>query len=743
MNVYINNYLNMRKTINTILFMLIACHATLNAQKAEPVDGEGCRLKGYTTSWIGNDGGYEEAHIPHDMLNMFVTPEGVAVTICGWDEGGTNVGVFRDGRLLSRPEGSGTGGWGRFSGAAVVADDKYVYQLLSQNGCDGANNDKNVNGLPQYPPCRDDAEWKTVRRYDLLTGLAAPFKGGYGYKGDMLVVCAGKKRQTAGLAIDRQRIYVAVCGEEGSTMTDSIKVYDRRTMTFSHAYALNGRAGHICTDARGGLWMMQGRRIVRMRAEDGRPLGLNIELAEDVEATSFSIDLRRGRLLVANHGRDMNILIYSDIYRKPTLSSTFGTRGGVFSTADGLMKGEAGPLRFSGPRAVGTDNGGRIYVANTTVSNGRGATIEAYDEDKATMLWKREGLIFTATADFDRTDHALMFSPEKIHRANFSAEGGRLDRLTAYTADPFTFPDDVRVMKDGPFITSVFRRSFGGSDFLFVSDMYGGMLAGYRFDREKHGYVGIPCLLMQNGDCDRNVKLTWWTDLNGDGRRQDGEQQGTDEVNTYSMSFFVDEAGNVWRGTRQHGFMMWRMEGLDPNGVPRYAAPRRFRLPEGFTDAKRIHYDAATDVLYLAGFSQAAPDSRDTWWAMGSTIAVCPDFIKNHASADDRPWKPGRLIYLPFCVEDGSGGDHTNAKAFTVAGDYIFVALAREGWITVYDRHNGRFVGRLQPGESVHGQSGWCDFNYAINAIRQADGSYLILHEENAFGKILCYRWKP
>lgn len=407
------------------------------------------------------------------------------------------------------------------------------------------------------------------------------------------------------------------------------------------------------------------------------------------------------------------------------------------------MKGEAGPLRFSGPRAVGTDNGGRIYVANTTVSNGRGATIEAYDEDKATMLWKREGLIFTATADFDRTDHALMFSPEKIHRIDFSAEGGRLDRLVGYTADPFSFPDDVRVMKDGPFITSVFRRSFGGSDFLFVSDMYGGMLAGYRFDREKHGYVGIPCLLMQNGDCDRNVKLTWWTDLNGDGRRQDNEQQGTDEVNTYSMSFFVDEAGNVWRGTRQHGFMMWRMEGLDPNGVPRYAAPRRFRLPEGFTDAKRIHYDAATDVLYLAGFSQAAPDSRDTWWAMGSTIAVCPDFMKNHASADDRPWKPGRLIYLPFCVEDGSGGDHTNAKAFTVAGDYIFVALAREGWITVYDRHNGRFVGRLQPGESVHGQSGWCDFNYAINAIRQADGSYLILHEENAFGKILCYRWKP
>ncbi|GEM_PF-6301525 len=30
--------------------MLIACNATLSAQKTEPVSGDECRLKGYTTS---------------------------------------------------------------------------------------------------------------------------------------------------------------------------------------------------------------------------------------------------------------------------------------------------------------------------------------------------------------------------------------------------------------------------------------------------------------------------------------------------------------------------------------------------------------------------------------------------------------------------------------------------------------------------------------------------------------------
>lgn len=66
----------------------------------------------YNVSWIANDGGWEESHVPHDMLNMYVHSDGTVATICNWDEGGTNVGVFKDGKLISRPEGSGTGGWG-------------------------------------------------------------------------------------------------------------------------------------------------------------------------------------------------------------------------------------------------------------------------------------------------------------------------------------------------------------------------------------------------------------------------------------------------------------------------------------------------------------------------------------------------------------------------------------------------------------------------------------------------------
>ena len=45
----------------------------VQAQTIERIKGEEILLTNYTTSWIGNDGGWEEVHIPHDMLNMFVS----------------------------------------------------------------------------------------------------------------------------------------------------------------------------------------------------------------------------------------------------------------------------------------------------------------------------------------------------------------------------------------------------------------------------------------------------------------------------------------------------------------------------------------------------------------------------------------------------------------------------------------------------------------------------------------------
>lgn len=733
----------MKRLLITTLFGVLL-HCVASAQQIEPITAEGSLLGNYTTSWLANDGGYEEAHIPHDMWNMYVNADGIVATICGWDEGGTNVGVYHNGRLISRPEGSGTGGWGRHSGKAVVIDDQYVYQLLTQHGCDGANSQLNQNGVAQFPPCDKKIEWKTIRRYDLFTGKGAPFKGGYGYKGDMVIVSQDKSRSMEGLAIHGDKLFVSITSGEESQGQDSIKIYNSATMTLAGGYPIKGKAGQIYADNKGGLWMMQGKQIIRLKAMSGEPLPQTITIPEDVEALSFSIDTYNNRLLLPNRGKDMNVLIYTNIYKRPTLSKTFGTTGGIFAHNAHFKSGQAGAYRFSGPSAAGVDSKGNIYIANTSVSGGRGAVVEAYKANSEERLWKCEGLIFTATADFDRSNTGLYYTPEKIHRIDHSKDGVRVDELVAYTADPFRFPDDERVKKDGAFVTSSFKRTIEGKSYLFISDMYGGMLAGYRFDEEKYGYIAVPCIYVNNGDPDKGRKITFWVDLNGDAKRQEEEFMNSNEVNQYSMSLFVDHRGNIWRGTRGQGVMFWGLKGVNSHGVPEYHTPVLYPLPQGIHDAKRVYYDPEQDELFIAGFSPTSPDARDTWWSMGSTIVRCKDFIrKAEAGEFSKDSKADMTLYIPFNIEDGSRRDYTNAKAFTVEGEYIFVAIARYGYITVYDRKTGKFVGRIEPGEEVHRQSGWCDFNYAINAMKQTDGSYKILHEENAFAKVLCYHWRP
>lgn len=720
------------RAIGCALAAAAASLATLGAaaQQVEPID----RLfTDYTTAWIGNDGGTQPTHVPHDALNMFVRDDGTVATVCNWDEGGSNVAILRNGRIVSVPEGSGTGGWGRMSMTSVAMDDRYVYQLLSQHGCDGANDRMNDNGLPQFPPCNDSVEWKVIRRYDVETGLAAPFRAGYGYKGDMAMVTDRRDRTLAGLAITDRELFVAVTPSRG--MCDSVKVFDKESMRPVRQFAV-AHCGQMAADPKGGLWILHGQSVVRISQRNGRLLG-RIDLPEGVEAASVAVDRHRHRLLIPDCGRNLNIIIYENIYRTPRLASHFGTPGGVFAEADGHLRGETGALRFCGPRGVGVDARGNIYVANTFVGGGRGTVVESYDEAGGRRNWKTEGLIFTATADFDRHDTQRLFTPEKIHAVGDFDRGGRLDTLTAYTLDPFLFPDDMRAKESGVFVTAAFKRRTAGCDLLFVSDMYGGTLAGYRFVPEECGHVGIPFLKALNGSDNRPIEF--WTDGNGDGLQQESEVKRTDEANPYSMSFFVDADCNIWRGTRQQGFMLWRMEGFE-NGIPQYSDGRLCALPQGTNGAKRIWYDAARDELFIAGFSDASPDARDTWWCMGSTIARYDRVMERIAAGTwDGGAEPDMVLYLPFNIEDGSGRDHHNAKSFTVEGDYIFVALARYGYITVYDRRDGRFVGRLQPGPEVGGQSGWCDFNYAINAMRQDDGSYRIAVEENAFAKVLVY----
>ncbi|MDR1335414.1 MAG: T9SS type A sorting domain-containing protein [Tannerella sp.] len=750
--------------------------AGTGAATAQNIYPNGCysgSLTDYRTSWIANDGGIPRTHVPHSMDALFVRGDGTVATICNWDEGGTNVGVWKDGAIVSIPMESGTGSWGRNSGKAVAMDDQYVYQLMRFNGNSG-NDELNSNGLRRFPPRGNGIEWQLITRYNAATGMNAPFPEGYGPLNNMLFVCQQEARYLQGLAVTDTTLIVAVPGIPALSIPDSLKIFNKKTMSSTpiggfRLLADDGGVGYLAADKRGYVWMLQPdrKRIVAISLRNGG-IRFTLDLPADANAKSFSIDTRASgqeRILVANSGQDLNILIYTDIYSNtaPTLSGTFGVTGGILVKSpkpaeEGggeYLQGEAGHLRFPGPTGVGVDDAGNIYVSSMFV-NSPSAILYSYNEATGRMNWKREGLVFTSTGDFDQTQPNRVFCIEKVYDLDYAKTGGRLDRFVATTVDPFAYPQDFRLEPNppSPIKTGVFKRKIEGNDYLFVTNMYSSILGGYRFDPATRGYIGIPCMEIRI-----DGGSIFWVDADGDGRQSADERRNFPQASTFSL--YPDHDGNIWMADRStqpgySSFRVWRRTGIDANGVLQYAAPVSYRLPAHVTDVNRVLYDRERDEMLVACYTQTHPTPNTALWGqVGTTILTFKSMTVQFERLESDP--SAGLTYdqelvIPASPKTAVGttadpGVEISCKAMTYAGDYIFCFLTANGRINVYDRGaNNAYAGQLTPGLGANDagttgwNNGWTDFTYAVNARRNDDGTYEVLAEENAFAKVVHYK---
>ncbi len=200
--------------------------------------------------------------------------------------------------------------------------------------------------------------------------------------------------------------------------------------------------------------------------------------------------------------------------------------------------------------------------------------------------------------------------------------------------------------------------------------------------------------------------------------------------NFYSTHIFPDANGGVWKANREQGIRYFPLQGFDANGNPRYDyATSRVFTPTEISDFKRLEYDAANDVLYVAG--RSANTVNDQWGAAGDKMVRYNNYLGTRTTA----WN----ISLPYNTTD-----HTlNVKAFCEAGDYLFLIASREGRIYVHRKSDGSKVGEILPAATTGNRSGWADINGAVRATKRANGEYLIFAEENGNGKINMYRWNP
>ncbi|MFL9996159.1 NHL repeat-containing protein [Paraburkholderia sediminicola] len=707
----------------------------------------------YRTSWIGNTWGYADHRwVQIDVQALAVTPDGDVFTNAPWDEGGGEIGQYRNGQLVRY--GGESHGWGMMGGDAIAVNDEYVF--VAQTVVSLGNEMAQHRRMPH-----EGEQWTGVARRsraDIRDGV--PFAGQVSWPGGsrlafLLVSTFSSKEDYAirGLAADETRLFVS------NQRDNRVQIFDAQTMQAVGSFPVH-EPGRLALAPDGSLWIVENSRTdgaerVVHRARNGARLG-ELALPPGVVPADLTVDTR-GRLLIADNGARQQILIFTanpDVGASSAaqpgagmhLSASFGEEGGIYAG----RAGAPGPRRFNGLTGVGVDRAGNLYVSmngagprpiGTGPSTYDGALIESYAPD-GTQRFSLQGLLFVDGAQFVDGEPPSVYSGSKRFTLDLTRPVGEEWSYAGYTADRFRYPYDpyfhlyLGGQRGMPLV-----RDVHGHRLLYTTDMYSSYLRIYRFTADRE--TAIPSGLFAQSHIDgawppnQPPQGEWiWRDATGKGDFSAGAfDQNTGSTDAPQMrAWWVDSRGDIWQGTESQGIRLFPLEGFDRVGNPiyRYAAMRQYPPPAPFYRIARLNYFPADDTMFISGSTPAHPFVQDNWNSAGSQLARY-----DH-------WKSGKpvLRYI-IGLPDRGAPDWSSISGFAVAGDYVFAIETRSAIVRVYDRDTGRDVGRLEPGKEVGSTSGWIDVPMPLTAHRLASGEYLVLVEEDAHGKALMYRFTP
>ncbi|AFY55048.1 hypothetical protein Riv7116_2540 [Rivularia sp. PCC 7116] len=669
----------------------------------------------YTTSWIGNSFGGGDKWVQIQISGMYVAPDGTIYTNSEWDEAGREVGIYKNGDVVGKAE--DLHGWGRSGGVAITANDKYIYVAMEQSEI----GQKKAG----YPP--KGTNWYCVRRYD-LNGKIAPFSNGKGWDKSMLIV--NTKDEVKGLATVSRELFVS------DKSANKVRVYNTETMQELRSFNV-AEPGNIAVDKKGDLWIIANNEIVHY-SKQGKQLPGIISGLENPSAVAVD---NRDRLLVAKNGRRQQIIIYN-IKNKPKQIGTFGEEGGIYAGIPGAVK----DLKFYGISGVGSDSSGNIYISNDGFERS-GVDLRKFSAS-GKLQWKLLGLQFLDNADVDPATNGLsVYTKNERFAMDFSKQAGKEATYKGYTLNAFKYPQDPRLhtAPDAPFV-----RNIQGKKFLFLTNMYGGMLQIYRFNEKTDGEIAIPSGMFVTTHPNGKPALgsdyppfqpskgEWiWRDKNGNGKFESNEYDKSED-HPYIGGWWVDSKGDIWKNLRTQdgvGIRHFPLQGLDKNGNPIYSYSKMEKIahPKIFGDLRRIEYFPETDTMYLSGYTEENPAiNSDYAKLIGSEIARYDNWSKGNR-------QPKYRIVLP--VDRSAPPDVLNPAAMSVAGDYVFAVTVKKAEVYVYDAKTGRQVKVLKPGAEVFGETGWVDIPYGVRAFKRKNGEYLVFVEEDAKAKVMMYRF--
>lgn len=665
-------------------------------------------LDDYRCTWLGNSNGRGPRQggdwVQGQIFGLCVLADGTLYANSVWDEGGREIGIYRDGAVIGKCVDTHD----KLAGYAIATDGRHVFAGMKSG---------------------------FVRRY-ALDGTLARFPGGA--RGGASLPVGGDQAGPRGLAASDGELFVSVRGGEGG---DAIKVYGLDDLALRRSLPIDDPQ-QIAVAGDGSLWVVQ-----RGTGESDPGVVVHIDRRGEVlpgrietvaVPSAIAID-RDGRLLVADGGPDQQIRVF-EVGAAPRQVGTVGVQGGIFAgTAD--QRGTIGPDRLYGVTAMACGADGTLYLNCNGWAWG-GTDLRAY-LGNGTLRWQLHGLTFVDVVCPDPADPQDVYGTEDRFRLDYDAPAGRGWEHRAYSLDPFRYPHDPRL----PGQTSARMLRLGGQRFLATSDMPGTGVTLFRFE----GEVAVPCVSFLSafdrkkpwpaGRPDGVVNLLWRDD-DGDG------QVAADEFSDLACDVIpnkrcgidglFDADGGYWRPLWSERIVYYPMLGIDDAGVPRYPASpsRSWDCPAEFSDMERIEYIPASDTLYVSGYTEAWPQRDKQFIPAGTAIAAYPGWLAGEEGVAGAAAWICRLPYSP-------GRPYAVAKSMAVAGDYVFVFYAGVEMVVVIDARSGDLVGRMVPTEAIAGTHGDADVPWAITAARLADGRYAVFCEDDRYAKQVVYIWRP
>lgn len=666
----------------------ILCLLSPLARGGEPLD--------YSVSWIGNTfSGGDAGWVPQDVEDIFVMPDGTVYTTVGWEEHRGNIAAFRDGKLIQQTAHWKDGGIDRIVGETITANADYVFYAT---GTPDSNDKELEMAILARRDRADIASRKLEKRVEV-------------------------GRRISGVAASGERVFAAC--DDGR-----IRVFDMELETAGDWPAPS--PGEMAVDASGKLWIIDNAaKVVRRFDADGKELPQVVRFPDGVIPMDVAVT-PGGNLLVADGGRNRQVLVYHRIDTEPELERTLGEKGGAFA---GDRPGAFGDRRFVAPTAVGGDAEGNVCVACGPYAETQGGTavIQSYASDDR-LNWRVMSTEWLSTVDVDRTSGGTVLHGSKYrYSLDPGLPPGRQWAVEAITLHPDKYPGDPRLQSAK--VGGVWHRRIGERDYLFMPDMNGGNLYVFRSDPGKEGEIAVFCAHISTAEL--------WVDRNGNGTKDTGET--ADNPTGETRGWDVEDDGTIWQATLNGGIFTYPLGNFLESGVPDYriADRKRFPTPAPFTELRRIVYDRAEDTMYLGGSTESAPAGH--WKPMGPNLARYDQ------------WHGGRrLAWHKVLPHEKSENIHESYEPsdLAVEGDHVFVVYVGmlpsqnlpAGTVMAFARSDGRHLGHFQPTGTRTGKvpmDALQDIVHSMNVYRRADGEYFIFIEDDGYTKNILYRWKP